>query len=242
MTEISLVLPTRGRPALVSRLLESIVHTTAAPERLEVVALLDTDDDSRREIQWPDLGVERLLGPPGRTMGSMTRTGFEASRGRYVMLLNDDVVFRTAGWDVQVTAAFGQFADDIALVYGNDLDQGRARPTLPFLSRVVADLIGGVCPLSYHNLHIESHLFDIFRQLARLGQPRIVYLGDVVFEHMHCALGKSAVDSTSIKRDKQHDDVLFISLDGERRHLARRIARHIDSGASSQPSVVPVRI
>jgi hypothetical protein len=227
MTQISLLLPTRARPALVNRLFESVARTALRPDELEVVVFLDRDDETHREIVWPDFKLTKVVDRPGQTMGSMTRTCFRASHGRYVMLLNDDVVFRTGGWDARVAAAFEQFGDEVALVYGNDLDQGESRPTLPLVSRVASDLIGGICPRGYYNLHIESHLFDIFRQLARLGAHRIVYLRDVVFEHMHYSLGKGAHDATSVKRHKRDDDALFIALDDERRHLAARLAQFI---------------
>jgi hypothetical protein len=91
----------------------------------------------------------------------------------------------------------------------------------------VSDLIGGLCPRGYHNLHIESHLFDIFNQLSQLGEHRLVYLGDVVFEHMHYAVGKGTFDSTSVKRHKQSDDALFIALDQERSHQAMQLLQFI---------------
>jgi hypothetical protein len=211
----------------VNRLFESIMLTTLRPRELEVIVLLDDDDATSREIAWPDLRVRTISTQPRQPMGAMMRAGYRASQGRYVMLLNDDVIFRTDGWDARVLEAFGRFADDIALVYGNDLDQGESRPTLPFVSRVAADLMGGVCPGSYRNLHIESHLFDVFKQLSQLATDRIVYLADVIFEHMHHAVGKGAFDGTSVKPHKEHDDVLFITLDAERRHVAERLARRV---------------
>jgi len=155
------------------------------------------------------------------------------------MLLNDDVVFRTERWDTRVVTAFEQFDDDLALVYGDDRDQRRARPTLPFVSRVACDQMGGICPRSYHRLHIESHLFDIFLQLEAFGPRRIVYLPEVVFEHMHYAVGKGVFDATSVKNHKQDDDALFIALDEERRHLAGRLAAFIDACESGKPADRP---
>jgi hypothetical protein len=233
MTDISLLLPTRARPALVNRLFESVVQTTTLPDNLECVVYIDVDDDASCGIERPAFKVSKLMGPAGQTMGNMMRSCYEASRGRYVMLLNDDVVFRTPGWDDRVRLAFQQFPDEVALVYGNDLDQGQSRPTLPFVSRTVCQLMGAICPRGYHNLHIESHLFDIFKQLSDFDQHRLVYLGDVVFEHMHYTVGKAHLDSTYVKKHKQNDDVLFISLDTERHNLAARMERFI---STSRPS------
>lgn len=224
---ISLLLPTRGRPAMLERLFASLVRTTADLTDLEVVLYLDSDDHGSQSVSHPSLSLVKLIGQPGQTMGFMNGACYEASRGRYVMLINDDVIFRTAGWDRRVIESFHQFPDDVALVYGNDLDQGKAVPTFPTVSRRVCNVLGEICPRGYRNLHIESHLFDIFRQLARLGHNRIVYLEDVVFEHMHPVVGKAEIADTYVKKDKRGDDILFIELDNGRRSKARKLAQAI---------------
>lgn len=157
-------------------------------------------------------------------MGRMMQTCYEASHGRYVMLMNDDVVFRTPEWDERVAAAFARFPDEIALVYGNDLDQGPRVPSFPIISRLICDLMGGVCPVGYRKLHIESHINDIFRELARLGHDRRLYLEDVVFEHQHPVVGKARFDATYRRqRALIADEQLYFELADERRQLARRL-------------------
>ena len=109
--------------------------------------------------------------------------------------------------------AFERFPDGIALVYGNDLDQGKRVPTFPALSRKTCEIMRGVCPAQYLNPHIESHMMDIFKRLKALGHDRIVYLRDVIFEHLHHTLGKSAEDKTSKKKDPDFDDWQFLCLE-----------------------------
>ncbi len=228
MVNISLLLPTRGRPQLVSRLLDSLAETTTDLKNLEVILYVDEDDVESHMISDLRLAIVKLVRPPGEKMGEITCACYGASQGRYVMLMNDDAVFKTRGWDDRVVQAFAQFPDDIALVYGNDLDQGKAVPTFPIVSRTVCEVIGEICPKGYYNLHIESHLFDIFKQLSRLGHKRIVYLEDVVFEHMHYAVGKAVKDETYTKKNKQNDDILFISLNDERYHTAVKMVHDIE--------------
>jgi len=227
--DFSLLLPTRGRVALVQRLLASLVETTADPHRVEVVFYVDEDDHESREISHPDLSLIKIVGLPGETMGNMNRACYDASHGRYVMLVNDDAVFRTSGWDHRVLEIATGFPDQIALIYGNDLDQGEVVPTFPIVSRAMCDVLGELCPRGYQNLHIESHLLDIFNQLARLGHRRICYLDDVVIEHMHHSIGKSVPDLTSIKKNQRADDLLFIALDEERAFKAKILAQYIET-------------
>jgi glycosyl transferase family 2 len=225
--DFSLLLPTRGRVHLVQRLFESVVATCRDARRLEIVLYVDEDDHESRQIVCSSLSLVKIVGQPRETMGRMNRACYDASHGRYVILMNDDAVFRTPGWDNRVLQAANDFPDGIALIYGNDLDQGEAVPTFPILPRAVCDVLGGVCPPGYRNLHIESHLLDIFRQLARLGHDRIRYLDDVVFEHMHHAVGKASLDPTYVKNNHRADDLLFIALDDERYFKAKLLAQHI---------------
>jgi hypothetical protein len=213
----------------VKRLFDSIVQTTMDLGQLEVVLYVDEDDSESRSLFHPKLSLVMIVGQPGETMGNMNRTCCHASRGHYVMLINDDAVFRTSGWDYRVLEAAKGFPDDIGLIYGNDLDQGEAVPTFPIVSREMCVVLGELCPIGYRNLHIESHLLDIFKQLARLGHRRICYLDDVIVEHMHHSIGKGVADLTSVKKNQRADDLLFIALDEERAFKAKILAQHIES-------------
>ena len=228
MTNFSILLPTRGRPSLLERLFESILRTAHDPSSIEIILYIDADDLLSHGIEVQDLRVIKLIKPPGRSMGQIFKECYEASTGRYIMLMNDDAVFQTKDWDLKVIDVFSKFQDYVAFAYCNDLDQGEKVPTFPILSRRVCELMGGVCPTGYLNLHIESHIIDIFNQLKKYGHDRIVYLSDVIIEHLHYAIGKSGHDETYVKKDPVHDDQLFISLDEDRRHIASKIAQYIE--------------
>lgn len=234
--DISLLLPTRGRPDLLQRLFDSVAATTAAIDRLELVLYIDEDDAPTQGVSHDGLRIVRLIKPAKQTMGWMNQACYEASRGRVVMLMNDDVVFRTPAWDQCLAASFRQFGDEIALLYGNDLYQRQALPTMPVLSRVCCELLEGICPRSYRNTYIDLHIFDLFKKLAKLGHPRIVYHDDLIFEHMHHETGKAALDATYVKSRESEDDKRFISLEDERWNQARMLKRYIDSQAAEMPS------
>ena len=229
MVTLSILLPTRGRPSLVYRLLDSLSQTASDTENMEVILYLDEDDIPSHEISYPFLKMTKLIRPVGEPMGKMIRECYKASHGRYLIIMNDDAVFRTKGWDLSAMEAFSRFPDDVAFVYTNDLDRGRRMPTFPILSRKVCELTGGVCPDEYLNLYIDAHLLDIFNQLKRLGHDRIVYLKNVIIEHMHYSIGKSEHDKTYIKKSPSTDDQLFIALAEERRNMARRLAKYIET-------------
>jgi hypothetical protein len=180
---LSLIVPTRGRPRQLRRFLRSLAATTLRPSRVEIVLVVDADD---RPVTCP--GARVVVGPPGRTMGELNRAGAAAARGEWLMLLNDDVVARTRGWDEQVLAAAARFPDRIGLVHVNDTLVRDHLCVFPVVSRRYCEEAGGICPADYHRYRIDDHIDDVF---TRLG-GRTVFLPDVVFEHRNVVVHPTA--------------------------------------------------
>jgi len=228
---ISIVLPTRGRADLVHRLLESIVTTADRADRLELLLYLDNDDPSAHAIAHPGLRLLKLIRPPAK-MGAMAQACYEASTGGYIMQLNDDVICRTRGWDTAVREAFSQFPDGVALVWCNDLFRGATMPNLPTVSRRLCEQIGCLCPVDYNRDYIDTHLFDIFKKLEALGHRRLVYLQEVVLEHLHYETGKAEFDRTYSRHRAAADELTFIAWEQQRQVIAEGLARYINGGAA----------
>ena len=184
MPLISFLLPTRGKPDLARRFLRSLHETADHPEEIEVILGVDEDDRPSHSIAHEGLAIKTVILPPGLTMGALNRACFAASTGRYVMLMNDDVIVRTPGWDTTIYRTFARFGDDIALVHVNDLLFQERLCTFPVLSRK-ACLEIGICPASYRRYRIDDHICDTYYLLAYLGHGRMIYLKDVVFEHLN---------------------------------------------------------
>jgi GT2 family glycosyltransferase len=180
----SFLLPTRSRRKLVLRFLQSLVDTAHRIDEIEVVLCVDDDDVESHDIQFDPVAIRTVMAPPGVTMGELNRRCFDASTGRFVMLINDDVVIRTRNWDREVYSAFASFGDDIGLIHTNDLLFRDKLCTFPILSREACQVIG-VCPQQYRRYRIDDHIYDTYNILALLGYRRIMYLPDVVFEHLN---------------------------------------------------------
>ena len=111
MKKFSILLPTRMRPSLVYRLFESIVKTTHDIQSVEIVLYMDADDTASHNIDMPALKIIKVIRPPDNSMGMMFKECYKESSGRYIMLMNDDVVFSSVGWDKAVVNAFSKFSD-----------------------------------------------------------------------------------------------------------------------------------
>ncbi|MEJ8799011.1 glycosyltransferase family A protein [Trinickia caryophylli] len=219
---ISLLLPTRGRPALARRLFRSIAETVSRPDRVEVIVYVDDDDIESHDLDSDDIAVHRIIGP-ARSMGSYNSACLDRASGGIVVLANDDMIVRTPRWDERLLTVNDEFPDGIYLAYGNDLNKKRGLSTFPVLSRRTCELLVDPYPAQYRGAFIDVHIFDIFQRLSHAGFDRTRYLEDVVFEHMHFRVGKSAPDATYLKRGRFDDDPTFIALAPGRREAARRL-------------------
>jgi hypothetical protein len=211
-------------------MLDSVFATASRSTELEVVLYIDGDDRPSHAIDHPNLRIVKLIRPRA-SMGVMTQACYAASSGRYIMLANDDLVCRSFGWDRVIQDRFDACEDEVALVWGNDLFRGERLPTHPFLSRTVCEIMGGICPEAYRRDYIDTHIYDIFCLLCRLGHDRRIFLPNLIFEHMHVENGKAEADSTSIKFRKEEDEMTYIAWGEERRLAATRLARHIEAGS-----------
>lgn len=178
----SFLIPTRNNLPGLKKLFESIVFTTERVDALEIILAIDEDDTASQAVSHDRLRLRKVVVPKGLTMGALNNACFEASAGRYLMLMNDDVVLRSQGWDRQMLAVYRQFPDDIALIHVNDLLFRERLCTFPMLSRRACQEIG-LCPTAYRRYRIDDHIYDTYNLLAHLGYRRIIYLPDVIFEH-----------------------------------------------------------
>lgn len=243
---ISLLLPTRARPTQVARLFDSIAEKTRDLSRIEVVIYIDDDDRASFGIRDTRFSTKVTSGPR-LTMGGYNSACLAKASGSIAVLINDDMVIRTQGWDDIVRALDSRFPDKIYLGYGNDLFKGSKLCTFPILSRKTCEILEKPFPVEYRGAFIDYHLLDIFKRLSHIGHNRICYLDHLVFEHMHFRACKCQFDETYQKRERYDDDPKFFQLRDERSRGARRLIQSIgrtqklrgrDFGTFSRPSSV----
>jgi len=209
--KISLLLPTRGRVPLVKRFLQSVVDQTTYLDNVEIIIRVDDDDVESHQINFDGLSTKLLIGPK-ITMGSYNTECFNESTGEIIVLVNDDMVIQTQGWDEKLRALHRKIEDKIYLAYGNDLFKKGDLCTFPILSRQCCELLQQPYHSTYKGAFIDYHLMDIFKRLEKSGFNRIFYLDDLVFEHLHYRTGKAEMDEIYKARGRFDDDMLFISL------------------------------
>jgi glycosyltransferase involved in cell wall biosynthesis len=238
MPKISILVPTRGRPRRLLDFLQSIIDTTAVNADVEVVLGIDEDDHSYEGVELPEdrLQIKKTVAPQA-SMGSINTRCLQHATGELIMLGNDDVIFRTRGWDQIVLTASQRYPDGIFLMYARDGIKNDAFPCFPILSKSFCTLIGDPFPALYQGDGIDMHLYDIFVRLKDRGLSRFCYLDNVYMEHRHISNGKGNFDAIYSVRSHKLGNYHFYSLWEQREQNIRAIlgemARLSPSAASS---------
>jgi len=158
-----------------------------SPERLEILFYIDADDESFPNLDHFSSQVKVFKGP--RTWISNAHNYlYTHCEGEIVMTGADDMVFRTQGWDSAIYAAFDSIPDKIALVYGNDLGTHAGKiATHGFFHRNWIETLGTWVQPG------RGSLWDLWSTENARKLGRLVFLENVVIEHVHYRQSKTEV-------------------------------------------------
>lgn len=191
MTDLVVIVPSRGRPRAAVDLAREFDATRTADSRL--VLSVDTDDPLRPEYSpliengpvTVDININTSM------VDALNKTALATASGSgapfAIAFLGDDHRPRTKGWDAAYLDALREMGTGI--VYGNDLLQGERIPTQVAMTSDIVRTLGYMAPPELTHLYVD----DCWLQLGRaIGSIR--YLPDVVVEHLHPVAGKAQWD------------------------------------------------
>jgi hypothetical protein len=195
MRDLLIIIPTRGRPDGLRRVVDAIRATAVTDP--QILACLDRDDAAQYE---PIEGVWYMI-KERRRFVALTNDAARlyANDFRYLGLVGDDFVPRTEGWDAAVVTALEELGT--GLCYGNDLLQGAALPTACFFTSDIVRTLGFLTPPALVHMFSDNYWLELGRQIERIR-----YLPDVVIEHLHPSAGKAPSDGTYEDSDARMDE------------------------------------
>lgn len=176
MTDLAVLVPSRGRPANVARLVEACKKTCRAGTHL--MFGIDNDDPARdtyiHSMDWESSMLIR------DRMGLVAWTNYLAANQPdvpYLASLGDDMVPITDGWDAELITAVEKMGGGYA--YPDD----KRRADIPEAVVVDARIVKA---LGWFALPSLSHWFcdDVWGALGK-GAGRLAYCPDVIVEHRH---------------------------------------------------------
>lgn len=210
---ISLLCPTRGRPKEFLRMVHSVRDTSKNP--VEILAWVDADDPKLSE--YPKGHGIRYYGSERLKWLTETWNRLAAKAdGDIFCQANDDIVFRTDGWDVMVEEAFAACPDRVLMVHGDDLGCHGARfGPHPFVHRMWYETLGYFIPPYFSSDYGDTWVNEIADNLQRRQ-----FLPFIV-EHLHFIFGKAQVDDTTKQRLERHklDNVDALYKSATMQHL-----------------------
>lgn len=217
MADLTVLVPSRGRPHVVREMVETFAQTCTADTKL--VFVLDDDDPElflyKREAVaiWEEgrrFPLELHYHYPRRDGQGMVAALNAAARFECITAVGtgecrDERCPEPPHW---APSAIGFMGDDHRprtpgwdarylsslragnlFVYGNDLLQEGKMPTQIAMRAAVVQRLGYIAPVGFQHLCIDL----VWKDWGD-GLGRIEYLEDVIVEHMHPACGKAQLD------------------------------------------------
>lgn len=245
---ISLLCPTRSRPAEALRLATCILKTARIPNRVELLFYLDDNDPKKLEYIQLFQGLNQELSRLkrceliiGEQIGLLKSTNELARlcQGDLLILTSDDQIYNDSGWDTCLDREVKKYPDEIFCMWFNDGHWREKLCTFPIISRRWCLTLGYCVPGFFERLFADLWIADIAQRVGRLH-----YIPHILTEHLHWAYGKGNYDETysqqldadgRIKPVVKRDMDLFAMTAHYREADARKIAAVMDSPITLQP-------
>lgn len=189
---------TKARPKQCKQMLESFRDTVRMENK--ICLLLSADDDFNSYTECLKLADKYVVSPKETTVTQMLNSCVRKNDYfKYYHVTNDDVIYRTGGWDKKFVEKLE--ADGPGITFGNDLFQKENLPTFPFISSDIVQSLGWVQMPTLNRLCGDLVWEHIGKTLECL-----YYLPDVVIEHKHFFAGKA--DGLPVNyKEVYHDDM-----------------------------------
>ena len=193
--KISILCPSRGRPTRFLEMADSALMTAADHDAVDVRLAVDADDPTREQYPAP-----HHVNHGRRAVSHIFNVLAAGADGDILMAAADDVLFRTPGWDQKVREVAARFPDGLFIASPVN-GAGQRRVNHWFTGRQWLGVFGWFMPA-----HFEHFCDDEWVQEVAGPCGRLVYMDDVLIEHMHKKYGKSPNDETyDMKRQKAAD-------------------------------------
>lgn len=187
---ISIVHPSYMRPKQAKICFQAWVGLMEIKDEIEWILSLSEGDpyiDEYRELMGDDGEGATIIVAPTQFMVQASNVGAEQATGDIIILVSDDM-FPPNGWDKMVLEAVPLYQAAVLQVHDSIRDD---IITLPIMNRAAYERLGYL----YHPLYLSMWADNDLRKTAE-ANSMLVYRPDLVFEHRHYTVGKSAQDMT----------------------------------------------
>lgn len=194
-TQISVLMPTRGRPEMAQRSLGSLVDCSSIKQGIEILVAVDPDDPTADQVG------DTLRGLPVHTLSLMTRErwGYQQlnryfdvlakhATGRWLLLWNDDAIMTTDGWDL----AIARLPEQVIVADLWCPPHSPSLCTFPAVRKWAVDELGH---FSRHTPHCDTYWQDMARKIP----GGIVHVMEAVVRHERHDITGREMDLTRLE-------------------------------------------
>ena len=190
MADLLVIVPSRGRPESVARMVAAWEATGAYDDGAVLLFAVDADDPRHPEYE-AQASVRSLMASLTQWVPMVEKlNGFAVGLAvdHYAVgFLGDDHLPRSAGWARRYVDELRSMGTGI--VYGDDRIQGERLPTQWAMTSDIVRALGRMVPADVEHLYCDNAVLELGR-----AAECIRYLPDVVIEHCHPLAGRTQWD------------------------------------------------
>jgi hypothetical protein len=197
MKELLVVCPTRERPKIFKRMLDSYYKTKSSTETEMIVYLHEDDELNLTEYEGTikdkgDVTLRKLVGERLWLAQAYNRIFLLYPEYKYYSLLNDDHVFLTPGWDKKLIEIIETQGRGWGVACAEDLLTAWDKfqhPSGMVISGNIPRTLGYMVWPKIEHIGIDCYLMHLMN-----GIERMFHTEEVIIEHMHWSNGKALLD------------------------------------------------
>ena len=196
--KISILTPSRSRPYRLLSFVESVYENCSHPENIEFLNYIDDDDP---DIELYKKEEKKIANNYPFFFKNFYEKPISVSKswnilashclGEILIMGNDDVIYKTKGWDKILLNEVNKFNDEIYLIWFNDGVKKHTHASFPIISRKWYQTLGYFTPGCFNFGYNDTWLFEISLYLKRA-----FYIGTVMIEHNSFKKNEKYWDST----------------------------------------------
>lgn len=162
--QISIVCPSRGRPNLAKKMIDSAINTSSSG--IEIILYLNDDDPLLP--QYKDLiDPEHYEIGPDRSPCYSWNLLADRAKHNILFLMGDDGEFVTENWDLKIIEKFNEYPDKIACVYPTNGAVSKNKNPHFCLHRNWVNTLGYFVPPQFWHWYVDTWTAKIAQQLNR---------------------------------------------------------------------------
>jgi glycosyl transferase/beta-hydroxylase protein BlmF len=178
-------------------MIQSVLDTVNHPERIELCFYIDEDDPQRESYcrMFPDYEKKiecRVYIDEPMSVSKSWNLIAEDCTGDILKMGNDDILYRTKGWDDRLDQEAAKFPDDIYVMWFHDGNSNAC--TFPIVSRKWYEALGYFTPGIFQFIANDTWIQRIGKTVGRLH-----YVPNVLNEHVRYD------DKGELLKDKVYD-------------------------------------